>query len=151
MSSVGIQQKKPAGRTGKIIGQDGVIYVTIIYMYILGGCCMDQKKLNKTFKYYLGVFTEDKEMAKILNKVTFQDLFNPKFLQENSKFTSMDDMIWRSGFGIMNLLEVENVNQEKWNEYIAANTECTTWHDFGKLAMIDWMKNKLEELKKSKH
>lgn len=112
---------------------------------------MDQKKLNKTFKYCLGVFTEDKEMAKILNKVTFQDLFNPKFLQENSKFTSMDDMIWRSGFGIMNLLEVENVNQDKWNEYIAANTECTTWHDFGKLAMIDWMKNKLEELKKSKH
>lgn len=112
---------------------------------------MEQKKLEKTFKYYLGVFTADQEMAKILNKVTFQELFNPKFLQENSEFTSMDDMIWRSGFGIMNLLEVENVNQEKWNEYIAKNTECATWHEFGKLAMIDWMKNKLEEMKKSKN
>ena len=74
-----------------------------------------------------------------------------EFLQENSKFTSMDDMIWRSGFGIMNLMEVENVNQDKWNEYIAKNTECETWHDFGKVAMIDWMKNKLEEVKKSKN
>ncbi len=112
---------------------------------------MEQKKLEKTFKYYLGVFTADKDMAKILNQVTFQELFNPKFLQENSKFTSMDDMIWRSGFGIMNLLEVENVNQDKWNEYIAQNTECATWHEFGKLAMIEWMKNKLDELKKSKN
>lgn len=89
-------------------------------------------------------------MGKILNKVSFQELFNPKFLQENSKFTSMDDMIWRSGFGIMNLMEVENVNQDKWNEYIAKNTECETWHDFGKVAMIDWMKNKLEEVKNPK-
>ena len=51
----------------------------------------------------------------------------------------------------MNLMEVENVNQDKWNEYIAKNTECETWHDFGKLAMIDWMKNKLEEVKKNKN
>ena len=112
---------------------------------------MEKNKLDKTFKYYLGIFTEDQELAKILNKVSFQELFNPKFLQENSKFTSMDDMIWRSGFGIMNLMEVENVNQDKWNEYIAKNTEYATWHEFGKVAMIDWMKNKLEEVKKSKN
>ena len=83
---------------------------------------MEKNKLDKTFKHYLAIFTEDKELGKILNKVSFQELFNPKFLQENSKFTSMDDMIWRSGFGIMNLMEVENVNQDKWNEYIAKNT-----------------------------
>ena len=65
---------------------------------------MEKNKLDKTFKNYLGIFTEDKELGKILNKVSFQELFNPKFLQENSKFTSMDDMIWRSGFGIMNLM-----------------------------------------------
>ena len=112
---------------------------------------MEKNKLDKTFKHYLNIFTEDKELGKILNKVSFQELFNPKFLQENSKFTSMDDMIWRSGFGIMNLMEVEKVNQDKWNEYIATNTECTTWHELGKVAMIDWMKNKLEEVKKSKN
>ena len=87
----------------------------------------------------------------MMSRITFQELFFFFFLQENSKFTSMDDMIWRSGFGIMNLMEVENVNQEKWNAYIAKNSECETWHDFGKLAMIDWMKNKLEEVKKNKN
>ena len=101
---------------------------------------MDAKALDKTFKEYLAIFTADAELAKILNRVSFQDLFNPIFLTANSKFTSMDDMIWRSGFGIMNLMEVEQVNQDKWNEYIAQNTECATWHDFGKLAMVEWMK-----------
>ena len=112
---------------------------------------MNHKELDKTFKGYLAKFTADKELGQMMSRITFQELFNPKFLQENSNFTSMDDMIWRSGFGIMNLMEVENVNQDKWNEYIAKNSDCATWHDFGKLAMIDWMKNKLEEVKKNKN
>lgn len=106
--------------------------------------------IEKEFKHYLEIFTHDEELGKILAKVSFQELFNDKFLTENSKYTSMDDLIWRSGFGIMNLLEVEQVNQDKWNEYIARNTECKTWHEFGKLAMIDWMKHKLEEAKQAK-
>ena len=110
---------------------------------------MDAKALDKTFKEYLAIFTADAELAKILNRVSFQDLFNPIFLTANSKFTSMDDMIWRSGFGIMNLMEVEQVNQAKWNEYIAKNTECATWHEFGKLAMVEWMKLALEAQKKA--
>lgn len=103
------------------------------------------------FKKYLDIFTHDAELGKILEKVSFQELFNDQFLVENSKYTSMDDLIWRSGFGIMNLLEVEQVNQDKWNEYIAKNTECKTWHEFGKLAMIDWMKKKLDELKQAEN
>ena len=109
---------------------------------------MDAKELDKTFKYYLNMFSQDEELAKILNKVSVPELFNPKFLEENSKWTSMDDMIWRSGFGIMNLLEVEQVNQDKWNEYVAKNSDCTTWHEFGKLAMVKWMEFQLEEHKK---
>ena len=84
---------------------------------------MNHKELDKTFKGYLAKFTADKELGQMMSRITFQELFNPKFLQENSKFTSMDDMIWRSGFGIMNLMEVENVNQDKWNEYIAKNSD----------------------------
>ena len=112
---------------------------------------MNHKELDKTFKGYMAKFTSDKELGQMMSKITFQELFNPKFLQENSKFTSMDDMIWRSGFGIMNLMEVENVNQEKWKSAIVFFRQRGCWHDFGKLAMIDWMKNKLEEVKKNKN
>ena len=32
---------------------------------------MEKNKLDKTLKQYLGIFTEDKELGKILNKVSF--------------------------------------------------------------------------------
>ena len=108
---------------------------------------MTSAEIEEQFQSYMKIFKSDPELGKALSLVTFENLFNPDFLKENSKFTSMDDMIWRSGFGIMNLLEVEYVRQDKWNEYIAANTDCSTWHEFGKLAMVVWMKRKLEESK----
>jgi len=100
--------------------------------------------IEKEFKKYMDIYKADEQLGKIMGLVTFENIFNMVFLKANSKFASMDDMIWRSGFGIMNLMEVENVNQDRWNEYIAKNTECKTWHEFGKLAMIDWMKTTLK-------
>lgn len=113
---------------------------------------MDAIKLNKTYKYYTNLFTQDPELLKVYNTVTFENLFNPEFLQAHSKWTSQDDILWRSGFGIMNLMEIENVDMDAWNEYVRANTEeVETWYDFGKLALIEWMKAKLEENKNSKN
>ena len=108
---------------------------------------MTSAEIEEQFQSYMKIFKGDAKLGKAMSLVTFENLFNPDFLKNNSKFTSMDDMIWRSGFGIMNLLEVEYVRQDKWNEYIAANTDCSTWHEFGKLAMVVWMKSKLEESK----
>ena len=108
---------------------------------------MTSAEIEEQFQSYMKIFKGDAKLGKAMSLVTFENLFNPDFLKNNSKFTSMDDMIWRSGFGIMNLLEVEYVRQDKWNEYIAANTDCSTWHEFGKLAMVAWMKRKLEERK----
>ena len=108
---------------------------------------MTSAEIEEQFQSYMKIFKNDPELGKALSLVTFENLFNPDFLKANSKFTSMDDIIWRSGFGIMNLMEVENVNQDKWNAYIESHTDCSTWHEFGKLAMVAWMKSKLEETK----
>ena len=108
---------------------------------------MTSAEIEEQFQSYMKIYKGDAKLGKAMSHVTFENLYNPDFLKNNSKFTSMDDMIWRSGFGIMNLLEVEYVRQDKWNEYIAANTDCSTWHEFGKLAMVVWMKSKLEESK----
>ncbi|MGL5206358.1 MAG: hypothetical protein ACRC8T_02430 [Acidaminococcaceae bacterium] len=108
---------------------------------------MTSAEIEEQFQAYMKIFKSDADLGKAMSLVSFENLFNPDFLKNNSKFTSMDDMIWRSGFGIMNLLEVENVNQEKWNAYIASHTDCSTWYEFGKLAMVAWMKSKLEESK----
>ena len=39
--------------------------------------------IEKEFKHYLEIFTHDEELGKILAKVSFQELFNDKFLTEN--------------------------------------------------------------------
>ncbi len=111
---------------------------------------MDAKVLEYEFKLYMDKFKADPELGKLMMKLTFQELFNDKFMQEHSKFKSMDFMMWRSGFGMTNLLEVEKVNQDKWNAYIAENTECENWHQFGKLAMVEWMKTVLDLLEQVK-
>ena len=67
---------------------------------------MTSAEIEEQFKSYMKIFKNDAELGKAMSLVTFENLFNPDFLKNNSKFTSMDDMIWRSGFGIMNLLEV---------------------------------------------
>ena len=111
---------------------------------------MKTEEIDKEFKKYMDMYKSDPELGKLMNGLTFENLFNEEFLKANSKFASIDDLTYRGGFGIMNLMEVENVNQDKWNEYIAKNTECTTWHEFGKLAMIYWMKKVLDNKDKIK-
>ena len=101
---------------------------------------VDAKALDREFKRYMDMYKADPELGKLMMKLSYQELFNDQFLQKNSKFKNLDDMLFRGGFGLTNAMEIEQVNQDKWNEYIAANTDCKTWHQFGKLAMIDWMK-----------
>ena len=101
---------------------------------------MNPKEIDREYHRYLDKFQKDAELGALLNRITYQELFNKKFLKEHSKFKTLDELLAKSGFGIVNLGEVEKVNQEKWNQYIAANTNGLAWFQFGKLAMIDWMK-----------
>ena len=105
---------------------------------------VDAKKIEFEFKKYMDIYKADPELGHLMQQMTFQELFNEKFMKENSKFTSMDDMLFKSDFGLTNPLEIEKVNQDKWNAFIARNTECENWHQFGKLAMIEWMKTVID-------
>ena len=112
---------------------------------------MDKHELDKTFNHYMEIFKGDKELGKIMSRITFKSCSILLFCKRTANLLLWMILFGVVVFGIMNLLEVENVNQDNWNAYIAKNSECETWHEFGKLAMIDWMKNKLEEVKKSKN
>ncbi|WP_177205929.1 hypothetical protein [Succiniclasticum ruminis] len=105
---------------------------------------VDAKKIEFEFKKYMDIYKADPELGHLMQQMTFQELFNEKFMKENSKFASMDDMLFKSDFGLTNPLEIEKVNQDKWNAFIAKNTECENWHQFGKLAMIEWMKTVID-------
>ena len=77
---------------------------------------VDAKKIEFEFKKYMDMYKADPELGRLMQQMTFQELFNEKFMKENSKFTSMDDMLFKSDFGLTN----------------------------GKLAMIEWMKTVID-------
>ena len=107
---------------------------------------MYAKSDEQEFQELLEKFKKDGELYAILQKVGFEDLFSYEFLALNSDFSSLDDLIYRSGFGIMSPLEIGRVPAAKWDEYIAKHTDkCSKWHEFGKLAMTLWMKKVLQE------
>jgi len=111
---------------------------------------MNKQEIEHEFQHYFAKFKSDDELKGLLNRITYQEIFSDEFLKANSKFSSMNDILWRSGFGIVNLGEVDQVDKKKWDEYIRKNTYCDTWYEFGKLAMIHWMKLVLELLSKAK-
>ena len=111
---------------------------------------MDPKEIDREYHHYLDKFQKDAELGSLLNRITYQELFNEKFLKENSQFKSLDELTAKGGFGIVNLGEVEKLNQDKWNQYIAANTNGLAWFQFGKLAMIEWMKTIIALLAEAK-
>ena len=71
---------------------------------------VDAKKIEFEFKKYMDMYKADPELGRLMQQMTFQELFNEKFMKENSKFTSMDDMLFKSDFGLTNPLEIEKVN-----------------------------------------
>ena len=110
----------------------------------------EKQQRENEFQHYFAMFKRDPELTHLLNRITYPELFSDEFLHANSKFKDMNDLLIRSGFGIVNLGEVEQVNQRKWNEYIQRNSDCDTWHEFGKMAMTHWMKKVLELLAQAK-
>ena len=111
---------------------------------------MTEKEINADYATYMKKFEGDETLGALLARITYQQIFNPKFLAANSKWKSIDEMIYGGGFGIMSLAEVSEVNQDKWNAYIAHNTKCSGWFIFGKLAMIEWMKETIKAVEAEK-
>ena len=56
---------------------------------------VDVKKIEFEFKKYMDMYKADPELGRLMQQMTFQELFNEKFMKENSKFTSMDVRLLR--------------------------------------------------------
>jgi hypothetical protein len=59
---------------------------------------MDPKEIDREYHHYLDKFQKDAELGSLLNRITYQELFNEKFLKENSQFKSLDELTAKSGF-----------------------------------------------------
>ena len=45
---------------------------------------VDAKKIEFEFKKYMDMYKADPELGRLMQQMTFQELFNEKFMKENS-------------------------------------------------------------------
>lgn len=78
----------------------------------------------------------EKELKKIAKKaenlngeVPFDILFNEDFMKKYSKFTSIDEMLEKSGFEIKNQDDFRKIPEAEWDEFVMGNTKFKNWEE----------------------
>jgi len=72
-----------------------------------------------------------RNLNKIAEKksVTFGELFNQEFLTACSSFTSIEDMFDKSGFKVETPEDFAAIPDDKWEDFIKANTTYSSWEE----------------------
>lgn len=60
------------------------------------------------------------------SNVTGEELFTNKFMQENTKFSSIDEFENESKFDFSNF---DNIDQEELDSFVAENTSFDSWEE----------------------
>lgn len=70
--------------------------------------------------------------------VPLKEIVNEKFVQKNSKFKSLEDMIEKSGYEFEDFGEIEKVD-----EFISSNSKFSSWEELYDEAMGEWAINQI--------
>jgi len=63
------------------------------------------------------------------NQVSFAELFPPSFMQKNTSFSSMDELIKAGGFKVESQEDFESIPEAEFDKHIAANSKFKNWED----------------------
>lgn len=61
--------------------------------------------------------------------VSFEELFTEEFMEENTDFSSIDDLLEAGGFHADTNEEFEAIPEDELDEHIARTTKFETWED----------------------
>lgn len=80
------------------------------------------------------------ETAKSLDgsAIPLEELLNPQFLQEFSRFQSLDEMFAASGYNVESSEDFKAIPDEPWDVFIENNTEFSNWSDMSTKAAADY-------------
>jgi hypothetical protein len=79
------------------------------------------------------------------HKIPYDDLFTSEFMQENTKFKSIHEMIQSSGFPIKSSEDIEKIPDDEWSGFIQKNTSFPNWKEMIETAGMEYF------TKKTKH
>ena len=79
-----------------------------------------------------------------VQEVSFDELFNPSFMKEYTKFSSIDKMFETGGFEIESAEDFDAIPQ--FDDYVNENTRFTTWEQMREQAVSDYLEKQLSDL-----
>ncbi len=61
------------------------------------------------------------------NYIPFNELITDSFVRKNTNYSSVDELIEKSGFQIETQEDFDNVPEENWNKFISENSKFKTF------------------------
>jgi len=78
------------------------------------------------------------------NSVSFEDLFSSSFMEENTSFTSFEELLTSGGYVVESQEDFEAIPEEQFDEHISAHTNFTSWEEMLSEASSEYISNKLD-------
>ena len=75
--------------------------------------------------------------------VPLSEVLTDDFIQENSTFDSLDNLIKASGFTVESQEDFEAIPDDRWDDFISKNTNFDSWQEMINSAGAIYAKNKL--------
>ena len=75
--------------------------------------------------------------------VPLSEVLTDEFVQKNSPFDSLDNLIKASGYTVESQEDLEAIPDEEWDRFISENTDFDSWQEMIDSAGAIYAKNKL--------
>lgn len=69
--------------------------------------------------------------------VSYQDLFNPRFMQKNTHFTTID--VFVRELGARSFPEIEQLGQKVVDDFVKKETNFNSWEEMQRRAVSEYM------------
>lgn len=77
------------------------------------------------------------------NNVPLNEVLNDQFISKHTKFTSLSELIERSGFNVQSAEDFYAIPDDKWDEYIKSISRFSGWKEMLRNATELWAVKKL--------
>lgn len=76
--------------------------------------------------------------------IPMDEILNPEFMIRFTIFSSLDDLIEKSGYTVETEEDFERIPDKEWDEFISAHTQFSSWQDMLDLAANEYFQQQLD-------
>jgi hypothetical protein len=84
-----------------------------------------------------------RNIESLQGEVSFSELFPPGFMARYTNFTSLDDLLAKSGFKVETGEDFANIPDAAWDAFIASSTRFANWEAMQQKAFEEYAQRKL--------